>query len=236
MYFYEDDPLCELERLMQRIPNFSPRGCGVVILSRHEYDASDCNCRNCLCHAGRGRKMECTLERDVCLKERIEAGATSYRETIAETMSSIRYPPFILRLNRYLKESEEPPMYFKNEKHRTVFAGAVRKLDRKNYALMAVIYLLTADRKLWNMSKHCVGRNEIRFAGFRLHGSTENGYALYCAAKDLYLGTKNLTIRDLSDTGLIPPKLFGLICNGMAIRRFGLGAVKFHPEKEKLPC
>ena len=58
------------------------------------------------------------------------------------------------------------------------------------------------------------------------------GYALYCASKDLYLGTKNLTIGDLADTDLIPSKIFGLICNGMAIRRFGLGAIQLNQNNE----
>ncbi len=41
----------------------------------------------------------------------------------------------------------------------------------------------------------------------------------------MYLGTKHLTFSDLADQSLIPPKVFGLICNAMAIRRFGLGAI-----------
>lgn len=72
-----------------------------------------------------------------------------------------------------------------------------------------------------------VQRNEILFENIHLKGSTANGYTLYCTAKDLYLGTKNLTIGDLADTTIIEPKIFGVICNAMAIRRYGLGAVKF---------
>ncbi len=55
----------------------------------------------------------------------------------------------------------------------------------------------------------------------------ENSYPLFCAAKDLYLGTKHLTVRDLADAELISPKVFALICNAMAIRRFGLGAIQY---------
>ena len=43
----------------------------------------------------------------------------------------------------------------------------------------------------------------------------------------IYIGTKHLTISDLSDTELISPMLFGVICNAMAIRRYGLGAIQF---------
>lgn len=49
------------------------------------------------------------------MHERIEAGTVTHREILTETMSAIRYPPFIKRLNQYLKESEEFPMDFKNE-------------------------------------------------------------------------------------------------------------------------
>lgn len=227
MYFCEDASLQEIERLMRRIPNFSPRGHGIVIVCSHEYSASDCDCRICSYHTGRGKKTGCSLERCACMKERIESGAASQREIIAETMSVIQYQPLLIRLEKYLKESEDSPMDFKNEKHRAVFADAVLKLDKKNYALMAAIYLLTAELKVWNAVRHFVEKNEIQFAAIHLKGSTENGYTLYCAAKDLYLGTKNLTVSDLADTELIPPKIFGLICNAMAIRRFGLGAVHF---------
>ena len=45
-------------------------------------------------------------------------------------------------------------------------------------------------------------------------------------AKDLTLGTKHITVSDLADADLVPPMLFRTICNAMAIRRFGLAAVK----------
>lgn len=132
-----------------------------------------------------------------------------------------------------LRESENNPMEFKNEKHRKVFAEAAEKLDKKNYKLMSALYLLTADLKLWNAVKRFVVKNEIRFQCIHLNGSTENGYTLYCAAKDLYLGTKNLSVCDLADTQLIPSKMFGLVCNAMEIRRFGLGAINYKQNKQK---
>lgn len=118
-------------------------------------------------------------------------------------------------------------MEFRNEKHQKVFAEVTEKLDKKNYKLMSALYLLTADLKLWNAVKRFVVKNEIRFHDIHLNGSTENGYTLYCAAKDLSLGTKNLSLCDLADTQLIPPKMFGLVCNAMAICRFGLGAINY---------
>ena len=92
---------------------------------------------------------------------------------------------------------------------------------------MAAIYLLTAEHRLWMQIKRFVEINEIKFGSFKPRDSSENGYTLLCCAKDLYLGTKHITISDLADTELIAPKMFALICNAMAIRRFGLGAIQY---------
>jgi hypothetical protein len=225
MYFSDSYELRQLEKLMRSIPNFRPRGHGVVILRRYEYTEKDCDCRACPHHIS--RKKGCGTDKCPCINERITAGAATLKEAVAETMAAIQYPPFVKRLNQYLKESEENPMYFKNEKHRTTFTEAVAKLDKKDYALMAAVYLLTADCRLWSCTGRYVQRNEILFENIRLKGSTANGYTLYCTAKDLYLGTKNLTVADLADTTIIEAKIFGVICNAMAIRRYGVGAVKF---------
>lgn len=230
MYFSDSYELRQIEKLMTAIPNFRPRGHGLVILRKYEYTDKDCDCTICPYYLG--KQSGCTADKCPCIDERITAGAATLKEAVAETMVAIQYPPFVKRLNQYLKESEENPMYFKNEKHRTIFTEAVAKLDKKNYALMAAVYLLTADCRLWSSTGRYVQRNEILFENIRLKGSTANGYTLYCAAKDLYLGTKNLTIGDLADTTLIDPKAFGLICNAMAIRRYGVGAVKFKERTE----
>ena len=70
-------------------------------------------------------------------------------------------------------------MNFRNEKHSLAFDEAVRKLNKKNFALTAAIYLLTAEHKLWMQIKRFVERNEIKFDSFRPKDSAENGYALF---------------------------------------------------------
>lgn len=116
-------------------------------------------------------------------------------------------------------------MIYRNEKHRTNFEDAIGKRDKKKYTLMAALYLLTADLRLWNAAKHHVEKNTIDFGSMKLNGIHENGYILFCGAKDLSAGTKHLCISDLADTKLVPPGIFALLCNGMAIRRFGLAAI-----------
>ena len=40
----------------------------------------------------------------------------------------------------------------------------------------------------------------------------------------------DITINDLADNKLINAKTFALICNAMAIRKYGLGAIQFTDE------
>ena len=195
-----------------------------MVLHHFEYTAEMCDCRYCPYYRG---KRKCTASQCPCIEERIVAGAASRAEVMAETMRDIHNAAFRRRLNQFIKESEELHMNFRNEKHRLAFVEAIRKLDKKNFALMSAVYLLTAEHKLWMQIRNFVERNEIRFECFKPKDSTENGYTLLCCAKDLYLGTKHITISDLADTELVAPRLFALICNAMAIRRFGLGAIHY---------
>lgn len=99
-------------------------------------------------------------------------------------------------------------MDYRNEKHRIAFAETIEKLNQKDYALMSAVYLLTAEYALWMKAKCKVEKNGILFD----------------------------TIKDLADTELISPKMFGLICNAMAIRRFGLNAINFTFERKHTEC
>ena len=103
-------------------------------------------------------------------------------------------------------------------------------LHNKNNAFISAVYLMTADFDLWQIMKHHTDKNTIDFESPRLKGIGEKGYTLYCVAKDLYLGTKHLSISDLADKELISKKMFALICNAMAIRRFGIKAMELAEE------
>ena len=151
--------------------------------------------------------------------------AATPTEILAETMRQIRCPPFQKRFNEYI-ESEETPMTYLNEKHRARFTLAAKNIPKANYALLSALYLLTADQRLWSCCKHHINNCCVFFENIKLHNCTERAYTLYCAAKDLTLGTKHLTVSDLSDADLVPPMLFRTICNAMAIRRFGLATIK----------
>ena len=154
-----------------------------MVLHHFEYTAEMCDCRYCPYYRG---KRKCTASQCPCIEERIVAGAASRAEVMAETMRDIHNAAFRRRLNQFIKEREELHMNFRNEKHRLAFVEAIRKLDKKNFALMSALYLLTAEHKLWMQIRNYVERNKIKFERFKPKDSTENGYTLLCCAKDLY--------------------------------------------------
>ncbi len=67
-------------------------------------------------------------------------------------------------------------MEYRNEKHRVVFSEAIKRMNQKDQALMAALYLLTAEHKLWTRIRKFVERGEIQFNGFKPKDSTESGY------------------------------------------------------------
>ena len=146
-------------------------------------------------------------------------------ELLTDTMRQIRCPPFRKRFHEYI-ESEENPMIYLNERHRARFVLAARNVRKDNFALLSALYLLTADGRLWSCCKHHIAANTVFFEKIKLYDCSEKAYTLYCAAKDLTLGTKHITVSDLADADLVPSMLFRTICTDVAIRRFGLVAVK----------
>ena len=111
---------------------------------------------------------------------------------------------------------------FMNKYHKSCFEQAISNIDRSNNVLVAAVYLLTADFRLWKQAKNHVEKNRICFGRFKPVNCTETGYTVYSAAKDIYLGTKHFTLSDLADKHLIPPKLFEVICIAMTIKRYGV--------------
>jgi hypothetical protein len=205
MHFTGTKHLHEIENIMQEIPNFLPKGHGGTVLKK---------------------EMEDYI--------RGQPPPDSYEEMMSALMVGIGYKPLGERVSRYLEESEGKAVSYRNEKHKAVFEEITAKMDKKNYALLSALYLLTADHRLWKIMKHHTQKNEVDFQNVSLKGIHENGYTLYCVAKDLYLGTKHLSVSDLSDTDLIRPQMFAMICNAMAVRRFGLKAIQLAERRENL--
>lgn len=149
--------------------------------------------------------------------QRSPSRSTIYRQPFC---LSVKTPP---SYQRKRGSNHEP----QKRKTSSAFTEAIRKMSKKDHALMAVTYLFAADGRRWNCVSRYVDRCEIAFERICLTNTNEARYTLFCCTKDLALGTKHLIISDLADADLIPSKLFGVICDAMSIRRYDLGAIQF---------
>ena len=217
MIFADNPHDREIEKMMQKTPHFRPRGHGVFVSEKSEYNAERCGCKEC---ADRKKKRRVSGEKTPCVEQRIHEGQIPQPRVLMETFTAVTNPEFIIRINGYIKECERKPMQFRNEKHRSVFENAIKGMNTNNKIKMCALYLLTADGCLWGAAKRHIGKDEIHFFRIRLGKSTPTAYTLFCCAKDLALGSKHMTISDLADGDVVHPKDFAIICNAMAIRRY----------------
>ena len=188
------------ERMMTRIPNFRSRG-------------------------GGRRISESDFEKAMLLisNASLKIGKSTYEEMIKLTVCKEKERRSAKRKENSLGKKEYE-MDFKNKRHKKIFVMTAARLE-KNNSLLAAVYLLTASSRLWADAEPCVSRNSIDFDKIRRGKYSVGTYALLCASKDLYLCTDSMNIADMSDRNIIPDAAFGLICNAMMIKRYGMKAI-----------
>lgn len=124
-------------------------------------------------------------------------------------------------------------MIFRDGLHKQAFHAAVKKQEEKNYELLAALYLLTADEKVWNCAKDKVRKGQIFFEGIRLGSVSEESYCLYAAAKDIYLGSGNIRLRDLGKRNMMNQTVYSQIMTAVSICRFGIAVIRIGETNEK---
>lgn len=124
-------------------------------------------------------------------------------------------------------------MIFGDGLHRQVFHEAAKKQEEKNYELLAALYLLTADEKVWNCAKDKVRKGRIFFEEIRIGSVSEESYYLYAAAKDIYLGSGNIRLRDLGNRNMMNQTVYAQVLTAVSICRFGLAVIRIGERNEK---
>lgn len=112
-------------------------------------------------------------------------------------------------------------MNFASKVHRRLFNEAVRNRGGSDPKVLAAIYLLTAQRRLWSKVKTCVRKNDIKFTEMNQTGYTPDEYTLINCAKDICLRTRYMTVSELSDVRLISPRMYDVISTALKIARTG---------------
>ena len=111
---------------------------------------------------------------------------------------------------------------FKNEKNKEEFNHSIKHIYKEDKTMLSVLYLLTADKSLWRKTKNYMRSGYIALNRVRIRRISEDGYTLFCCAKDMLYGTEHMTPNDLADKDLISSRVFNIICNAMIIKRYGI--------------
>ena len=116
-------------------------------------------------------------------------------------------------------------MKFNSKSHKRRFEREAKKINNRSNTNLALLFLLTADGKLWHIAKHHINKDSINIEHIKLKDNCEQtSYTLLAIAKDIALGTNYLPLRDLADSSIITPKLFNITLTAMTINRNGVNS------------
>ncbi len=115
---------------------------------------------------------------------------------------------------------------FKNYFHRKNFAEYISPKNSNYFSnrdeFIAAVFLLSADKFLWERSKSAMSRYSVNFDAIDLSGISIDGYALYKAAKAVYNGDSDVSLGELCDWSLIDDPTTLTIFAGVMLRRNGV--------------
>ena len=117
-------------------------------------------------------------------------------------------------------------MRFKNYHHRKNFTEFISPKNSNYYSnrseFIAAVFLLSADKLLWERSKNAIARYAVNFDMIDLNGISTEGYALYKAAKTVYSGDSDISLSELCDWTLIDDPTMLTIFAGVMLHRNGI--------------
>lgn len=226
-FFERGTALAEMERQMMMVPNFAPRGYGSAVLCRYRPTAADVDCRNCLEHRRRGcRSLTCLY-----LSERLEAGAVTMEELIAETVRPWKHLPLKQRAIGLACRAKD--FHFDGQLHIMRMMEMTKgEKEYVNSRWLAAVYLLSARAALWQKTIAAVRPDQINFAGVRLGDCPVQEYVLYRAAKGICSGVLGATSEELADPELVSDDTLRLILCAAAAARYGPDAMRIGRDRK----
>ena len=134
------------------------------------------------------------------------------------------------------ERKEARPMIYRDERHQHTFEKeAAMRPDSISRALLAALYLLTADRNLWNQVRDHISLRRMYVDDIRPKNLTGTSYVYFAAAKDILSGTRNIQLMEIADPALLSMKSYMILCTALAIRAFGVeraSRIQFNTEWE----
>ena len=128
------------------------------------------------------------------------------------------------------------PMIYRDERHQHTFEkeGAMRP-ESISRSLLAALYLLTADRNLWNQVRDQISLRRVYVDDMRPKNLTGTGYVFFSAAKDILSGSHTVQLTEIADPALLSMKSYLILCTALAIRAYGVAKasrIQFNKEWE----
>ena len=121
------------------------------------------------------------------------------------------------------ERKETRAMIYRDERHEHTFEKEVSmRPDSVSRALLAALYLLTADRNLWNQVRDHISLRRVYVEDMRPKNLTGTSYVYFAAAKDILSGTRNIQLMEIADPALLSMKSYMILCTALAIRSYGV--------------
>lgn len=115
------------------------------------------------------------------------------------------------------------PMMYRDDRHQRTFEKeAAMRPESISRALLAALYLLTADRNLWSQVKDHISLRRVYVEDMRPKNLTGTSYVYFAAAKDILSGTRNIQLMEIADPALLSMKSYMILCTALAIRAYGV--------------
>lgn len=193
----------------------------ILETGRKLYKAEDFSCLYCLHHE---KKNGCKYKVCQYTPEKVYCGCASLAAVWRYLAFEIGHERLIRRVNHYIricKRKKNNPTVFYDTAHRSVFNKYYLRLNHENSKLIAAVYLLSVDERLWKSAWSHLNMNDIAFGKIKPKDLSSDTYTLFCAAKDLYLGSEHFSFSDLADPAVVDITRFCLVLNALGIIRFG---------------
>lgn len=218
MYFTNTPTLNSIEAIMKKLPYGSQRG-GGRFRSPYKYTKKDCDCRLCLYYR---KKTGCTVTLCPVLDIRLSCGAASIGEAVKAVFKDANNTTFQKRLSQIYNRKDDVPMIFQSNRHKQILETELLHLRKPTKKALAVLYLLTADKALWQKTKTFLTNNgKVDLKSVHLGDISPDGYALWKATKELQTGEKQISLYELADSEIISDNAFRLIVQAVTIAHFG---------------
>ena len=134
------------------------------------------------------------------------------------------------------ERKEARPMIYRDDRHHHTFEKeAAMRPESVSRALLAALYLLTADRNLWSQVKDHISLRRVYVEDMRPKNLTGTSYVYFAAAKDILSGSHTIQLMEIADPALLSMKSYMLLCTALAIRAYGVAKasrIQFNKEWE----